>query len=167
MTFSVPFATIFSIFWHPHFGIVFSSFFHNFRYPWYCKNLILTEDSLQKTRNRMFEKVPIVQLILTQFVRVFGIIFPSIFHTNFMFFQKPSRRPFLEARSAGLSSKVRFWSHFGISGNPKINPWGDLFAQKGDFSVDCFRPEASWNRTGRDLVPKTSQNDPRIDFYRF
>ena len=78
------------------------------------------------------------------------------------FFQNPSRRPFLEAQSADLASKGRFWNHFGILGGPKIDPWGDIFGQKVDFWLDCRRPEASleptWARHAAENGPKRPKN---------
>ena len=82
-------------------------------------------------------------------------------------FQNPSRRPFLEAQSADLASKGRFWSHFGILGGPKIDPWSTIFSQKGDFWLPGVRLQSLLGRPGRDMAPKRPQNDPRIDFYRF
>lgn len=51
---------------------------------------------------------------------IFDLVVRSCVSWIFRFFQNPSRMPFLEALSANLCTKVRFWSHFGISGGPKI-----------------------------------------------
>ena len=56
--------------------------------------------------------------------------FRQIFHQFSCFFQNPSRTAFFEAQSAGLSSKVRFWSHFRFSRVLKIDHWASISAKK-------------------------------------
>ena len=85
----------------------------------------------------------------------------------FDFFQNPSRRPFREGSSANLRAKMRLWSHFGISGGPKIDPWSGIFSEKVMFLNYFFPPGASWTRSGRDLAPKRLQGRIFIDLGSF
>ena len=68
----------------------------------------------------------------------------------------------MEAQSANLASKGRFWSDFGILGGPKNRPLGGIFGQKVDFGLDCRRPEAplepTWGRLGAEKAPKRPKN---------
>ena len=73
------------------------------------------------------------------------------------FSRNPSRSAFLEGPGADLFSKVRFCCSFGNQPGPKINPWGDLFGRKVDFSVSCFRGQPSRDRPFSILT----------DFYRY
>ena len=89
-------------------------------------------------------------------------------HQKSCFFRTLSQRSFLEGPSADLASKIRFGSHFGSRGGVTKWPLGSTFSTKMTLQMSClFVPELSQSRPGRDMVPKTAQNDPRIEFYRF
>ena len=80
-----------------------------------------------------------------------------------MFFQNPFQTAFLEGPSARLASKMRFWTDFPFSKDPEIDPWGDLFGQKGSKKSDCFPGlsvlDPTWARFG-------AENDPRSNKIR-
>ena len=78
------------------------------------------------------------------------------------FFRTPFQRPFLEGLSANLSSTVRFWSHFGFKGVPRMTPLATIFGQKG---AKRLRPRAG--RPGRNLAPKTLQRCIILDLEPF
>ena len=56
---------------------------------------------------------------------------------------------------------------FGCRGVPKSTLGAAFSAKKVKKCYPAFVPGASWSRPGRDLAPKTAQNDPRSYFYRF
>ena len=71
------------------------------------------------------------------------------------FFRTPFQRPFLEGPSARLSPKVRFWSDFRFSWDPKIDPWADIFGPKGgNYDPECRRSLGSRKKwTPNDWAP--------------
>ena len=81
-----------------------------------------------------------------------------------MFFQNPSRRAFLEGPGADLASKGRFWSHFRFSAEPKIDPWGDMFAQNVDFELPGARAETLLGPTRGQNGRRTLPNPMITDF---
>ena len=92
----------------------------------------------------------------------FSINFPWNFHVFSEPLSDPLKNRFLETQSARLSSKVRFWSHFLISGDPKIDPWSDISGPKG---AKRLRPrkrrgvmEPTWPRLGAENAPKRPKN---------
>ena len=62
------------------------------------------------------------------------LIFGWFFHHFFVFFRSPCRTAFLEGPGADLCRKVRFWRRFGLPVGPEIDPWSDIFCQKGSKS---------------------------------
>ena len=168
MTFGSSFSTICLTFLRPHFCIVFSLFVHHFRYPWFCKNLILTQDSLQKTRNRRFEKVSFVQWILTYFFHVFRIIFPSIFHTNFMFFPKPLPETIFggSKRRSMLKSAILepCWIPRGSQNRPLSHHFQPKWRRKAPTPNEGERPGADLGATWRRKRAKTTQAHILTDF---
>jgi hypothetical protein len=83
-----------------------------------------------------------------------SMIFRSIFHRFFMFFPNPSRRPFLEGPSAGLYSKVRFWSDLGFPWVPKSTLGGAISPKKSKNGRTAVPDEPPWNRPGATWRPK-------------
>ena len=94
----------------------------------------------------------------------FSIHFPSNFHVFSEHLSDPVKNRFLDAQSGRLASKVRFSSHFGSKGGPKIDPWSDIFGQKGSknrvprMAVTLLVP--TWARPA-------AQNGPKPHFHRF
>ena len=71
---------------------------------------------------------------------------------------------FLEAPSADLYSKMRFWSDFRPQYGPKVNHFQPKRHQKGYPANEPKSREASWSRPGHDLALKTVQGCIFIDF---
>ena len=85
-----------------------------------------------------------------------------------MFFQKRSKNRFVDVKGADRWSKVRFWSHFGTKGDPENEHWGGAISAEGVAKGSVLPTRgATFSAPGRDLAPKTRQNDPRIEFHRF
>ena len=101
-------------------------------------------------------------MTLTTFWKVFHLakplIFRWIFHYFSCFFRNPSRRAFLEVPSAGLSSKGRFWCHFGFSVGLEIDPWAPLFRLKCRFWVTRQSGETVLGPT---LARSATQSHPK------
>ena len=65
------------------------------------------------------------------------ISFHVFVHAFFMFFSEPLLESIFGAQSADLSSRSRFLVHFRISKGPKMDPRGDYFHKKINFSLHC------------------------------
>ena len=75
-----------------------------------------------------------------------------------MYFGAPFQKPLWEGPRANLSSKIGFGAVFRISWDPQIDPWSDIFDQKGAYmSISEMNPlvqESIWARFGAETVPR-------------
>ena len=70
-----------------------------------------------------------------------------------------------------LVQKLDFGAILGPPGDPKLDPWGAIFGQEGDFWLRSFRTGASleptWARHGAEKAPKRPKNQFLSDFMDF
>ena len=123
---------------------------HNFSNFLFFENVILAYVKLMILHNQ--QAVPRLQIhrFAHDYLRNFCIEFSCFF----MFFRYRFRDWFL----------IAFLMEKGTKITSKIDPRGDLFGQKVDFSVSCFRTEPLLEPTWSRFV---AENAPRTHFHRY